>query len=136
MKLIFKIVGGIILFSLLAFLLGWIIMWLWNWLVPELFNGPVITYWQAWGLFILSRILFGSWGKGGHKHKGEHGWKKGWDSNWKNTKSDYWKKRLERKLAGMTPEEREAYTKRMKERCGWAWDDEPQTPPNEQQNNA
>lgn len=128
MKWIFKIVGGIILFSLLAFLLGWIIMWLWNWLVPDLFNGPVITYWQAWGLFILSRILFGSWGKGKHHNKGNH--------SWKNGNGGYWKKRWERKLAGMTPEQREAYTKRMRERCGWTWDNDPEPTTNEQQTNA
>lgn len=120
MKWTLKIIGGIILFSLLAFLLGWVIMWLWNWLVPALFSGPVITYWQAWGLFILSRILFGSWGKGGHRrHGGPGGWQKG--------KNDYWKKRWERKLAGMTPDQREVYLKRMRERCGWSWE-EPETP--------
>ena len=27
---------------------------LWNWLIPELFNGPVLTYWQTLGLFFLS----------------------------------------------------------------------------------
>ena len=30
---------------------------LWNWLVPELFHGPVITFWQTAGLFLLSKIL-------------------------------------------------------------------------------
>ncbi len=42
--------------------LGWVTMSLWNWLIPELFHGPLINYWQALGLFILSKILFGSWG--------------------------------------------------------------------------
>jgi hypothetical protein len=30
---------------------------LWNWLIPELFHGPVLTYWQTAGLFLLSKIL-------------------------------------------------------------------------------
>ena len=43
-------------------LLGVVTMLLWNWLVPDLFNGPVITYWQALGLLVLSKILFWGWG--------------------------------------------------------------------------
>jgi len=30
---------------------------LWNWLIPELFNGPVLNFWQTVGLFFLSKIL-------------------------------------------------------------------------------
>ena len=33
---------------------------LWNWLVPELFNGPEINYWQSLGLFSLSQIMLGT----------------------------------------------------------------------------
>lgn len=36
------------------------VMYLWNWLIPSIFTGgPEITYWQALGLLILSKILFG-----------------------------------------------------------------------------
>ena len=38
---------------------GCVAMSLWNWLVPALFSGPMITYWQALGLIVLSRLLFG-----------------------------------------------------------------------------
>jgi len=34
-----------------------IVMSLWNWLVPLLFHGPVLNYWQTAGLFLLSKIL-------------------------------------------------------------------------------
>ncbi len=34
-------------------------MVLWNWLVPTLFGLPAIGFWQALGLLVLSRILFG-----------------------------------------------------------------------------
>ncbi len=48
-------------------------MLLWNWLVPTLFSGPVITYWQALGLIILSKILFSSGPRsGGHHHRHRH----------------------------------------------------------------
>jgi hypothetical protein len=30
---------------------------LWNWLIPELFHGPVLTFWQTVGLFFLAKIL-------------------------------------------------------------------------------
>ncbi|HKJ86096.1 MAG TPA: hypothetical protein VKA06_08465 [Spirochaetia bacterium] len=33
-------------------------MALWNWLMPEIFGLTRITYWQAWGLFLLFSILF------------------------------------------------------------------------------
>ena len=57
------IFGGVILMAGLAFLFGVIVMLLWNWLMPEIFGLGTITYWQAWGLVILSHILFkaGSW---------------------------------------------------------------------------
>lgn len=52
------IFGGIILAFLMAFLLGYFVMILWNWLMPVLFGFVKITYWQAWGLVLLSHILF------------------------------------------------------------------------------
>lgn len=64
------IVLGIGAIAGLAILFGFIIMWLWNWLMPELFDLPYINYWQAVGLFILSKILIGGFGGGrsGGKH--------------------------------------------------------------------
>ena len=32
-------------------------MSLWNALIPQLFHGPVLTFWQTAGLFLLSKIL-------------------------------------------------------------------------------
>ena len=31
---------------------------LWNWLMPQLFNLPMVTFWQAFGLNLLAGILF------------------------------------------------------------------------------
>ena len=45
--------------------LGFAIMLLWNWLLPSLFTGAQpIGYWQALGIFVLSKILFGCHGHG------------------------------------------------------------------------
>jgi hypothetical protein len=49
----------------LVFFFGWVVMTLWNWLMPDLFGLKKLTYWQAWGLFILAKILFGGCGSGG-----------------------------------------------------------------------
>jgi len=46
------------------FLFVWVVMLLWNALIPELFNGPVLTYWQTAGIFILSKILLSGFGPG------------------------------------------------------------------------
>jgi hypothetical protein len=43
--------------------IGVVIMLLWNALLPEIFGFKTIGFWQALGLFILTRILFwGFWG--------------------------------------------------------------------------
>ena len=45
-------------------------MWLWNAIMPDIFGLITITYWQAVGLLILFKILFGGFGSGGSKsHK-------------------------------------------------------------------
>jgi hypothetical protein len=50
----------------LMFLCGWVVMLLWNWLMPEIFGLKQLTYWQAWGLLILSSILFKDFPSGGN----------------------------------------------------------------------
>jgi hypothetical protein len=78
--------------------LGLAAMLLWNWLVPSLFNGPVITFWQALGLLALSKILFFGFGRGPGGQAGR--WKHKW--------------------AQLSPEQREQLKARLKERwCDW-----------------
>ena len=48
---------GFVVFA--AFLYTLPVMWLWNWLMPIIFNLPKINIWQAWGLSLLSSLLFG-----------------------------------------------------------------------------
>jgi hypothetical protein len=85
---------------LFVMLFGWVTMTLWNWLIPSLFNGPVLNFWQALGLLILSKILFSGLGGGG----------------WKSHNSVQFKKRYYDKLANMTPEDRERFKARMTEK--------------------
>ncbi|MDQ1149851.1 hypothetical protein [Sphingobacterium zeae] len=42
-----------------VFLLVALLQYLWNTLMVDIFNLKAITYWQALGLFVFSRILFG-----------------------------------------------------------------------------
>ena len=50
----------------LIFLFGWVVMLLWNWLMPEIFGLKQISYWQGWGLLILSSLLFKGFHSGGN----------------------------------------------------------------------
>lgn len=56
-----------ILFPILCFFgIAAIVMWLWNILLPDIIGVKKISYWQAIGIFVLSKILFGGFrvGKG------------------------------------------------------------------------
>jgi membrane-bound ClpP family serine protease len=48
---------------------------LWNWLIPELFKGPELTFWQTAGLFLLSKILLTGVAPGSRHDKGGR-WRK------------------------------------------------------------
>ena len=36
-----------------------VVMLLWNWLMPDVFGLTAISYWQALGLYVLCKLLFG-----------------------------------------------------------------------------
>ena len=97
-----KIFLFIVLGILAVIVFGWVTMSLWNWLVPELFHGPVIGFWQALGLLLLSKIIFGFGGKGG-------------GGRWRG-RSNYWKQHYYQKWSSMTPEEREQMKAKMREK--------------------
>ncbi len=53
-------IGKMIVFGVLAATaFTFALMLLWNWLMPLIFGLTVITFWQALGLLVLSKILFG-----------------------------------------------------------------------------
>ena len=55
--LVFVAVFIILFFS---FISAWFVMLLWNWLIPAIFGLKVITFWQAFGLNLLSGLLLKS----------------------------------------------------------------------------
>ena len=78
----------LILAALAAF--SFLTMILWNSLLPGIFHLPEISFWQAVGLLVLSRLLFSGncWHRGGHHP---------------------WKNRIYEKWDRMTPQEREQF---------------------------
>jgi hypothetical protein len=87
---------GFLLFIALG---GEIVRQLWNWLLPPLFGWPQVTFWQALGLLALCRILVGGFGMHGSGR-----------SNVRRRMAERWEH--------MTPEERERFRQRMRERFG------------------
>jgi hypothetical protein len=78
---------------------GFLVMTLWNWLAPAVFGLHSVTFWQALGILILSKVLFG--GFGGRPSHGGH-----------------WRRRMYDRWQEMTPEERENFRRGMFSRCG------------------
>ena len=86
-------IGGIVLAGLFALLFGWLVQLLWNWLMPALFSVKAITYWQAFGVGVLTKILFGGFSihHDGHRF-GRHYYKqRGNGGDWSG--DDTWKPR-------------------------------------------
>ena len=56
-----------------VYIFGSVVMLLWNGILPAVFGFHTITFWQALGILILSKILFGGFG-GQHRrgHSGHH----------------------------------------------------------------
>jgi hypothetical protein len=78
----------------------YIVMILWNWLMPELFQLTSITYLQALGILVLSKILF----------KSGSGLSGGWGGQ-------ICKKQMKEKWSEMTPEQREKFRTKWESRC-------------------
>ncbi len=94
---------AILAIPLFIFIGGEIVMYLWNWLLPGLFGWHQITFWQALGLLLLCRILFGS-----HAFRGSRG--SGMRYRMRQRMGERWEQ--------MTPEKREK-AHRARGRCGF-----------------
>ncbi len=49
-----------------VFVFGSVVMLLWNNILPAVFGISAITFWQALGILVLAKILFGGF-SGGHR---------------------------------------------------------------------
>src|SRR5204863_3764211 len=71
-----------------------VVMGLWNAILPAVLGVKTISYIQALGILVLSKILFGGFGRGG-------GFRRGLGHEWKQKMQEKW--------GGMSPEEREKF---------------------------
>jgi len=92
---------GILLFIVLG---GQIVMRLWNWLLPPLFGWHAITFWQALGILVLCRILFGGLGLHGRG---------------RSNMGHRIRERMAERWEAMTPEERERFRHGMRGHFGF-----------------
>lgn len=97
----------IVVFGTAAVLLfGWIVMSLWNGILPAVITGvKTISFLQALGILVLSKILFGGFAGGRGKWRGNHAWREKMKQRWDK----------------MTPEERDKFKAEWKNRCGGRW---------------
>lgn len=94
--------------TVFIFIGGEVVRLLWNWLLPPLIGWREITFWQALGILALCRVLFGG-----------SGWRGPVRSNLRRRMEERCARRMEERCANMTPEEREQFRQRMRERWGF-----------------
>ncbi len=87
-------------FALFVGLGGAVVRQLWNWLLPPLFGWHTLSFWQALGLLMLCRILFG--GLGIH-----------------NATRSRMRERMSGHWGGKSNEERERFRQAMRDRFGF-----------------
>ncbi|MDE3108891.1 MAG: hypothetical protein KGL02_03020 [Acidobacteriota bacterium] len=95
-----RILRFVLIAAVFVAVFGLVVMALWNWLVPSLFGGPAITYLQALGILVLSKILLSGFRGGPGRHWG-------------------WRHRMAERWEAMTPDEREKFRRGMRGRCGF-----------------
>lgn len=78
--------------------MGAVVMFLWNAILPEILGTKNISYWQAMGLFVLSRILFGNFNFG------------------KRRRPPFFTKELQEKFMHMSTEEKEKFKEEWRQR--------------------
>jgi hypothetical protein len=93
-----KVLGIMMLVVIGVLVFGSIVMVLWNGVMPEIFHLPLITFWQALGLFALAKILFSDFRGGPRARWKRDSLKEGW--------------------ANMTPEQQERFRQDWGRRCG------------------
>ena len=82
-------------------LISFVVMQLWNGLLPTILHIGAITFWQAMGIFVLCKLLFG-FGRGGGR----------------GMKGPWMRHKMEERFKRMSPEEQEAFREKMKQRAG------------------
>jgi hypothetical protein len=87
-------------------LFSYIVMRLWNGILPDVLGVRTISFWQAMGILVLSKILFSGFG-------GFHQKKEQFKNRFRQKMLDRWET--------MTPEEKQKFKDEWKNRCGRGW---------------
>lgn len=96
------IIAAVLLFT-------FVVMGLWNAILPAVLGVRTITFIQALGILVLSKILFG-----------------GFRGGWRGGPSYGWRQKMKDKWEAMTPEQRDQFKAEWKNRCGGRWSMKPQ----------
>jgi hypothetical protein len=90
-------IAAFVILALVVF--SFLVMGIWNALMPDIFGVRTISFWQALGLLVLCKILFGGfrpYAGGGPR----------------------WRRRMMERWEQMTAEERERFKQGMRHGCG------------------
>ncbi len=111
-----KMLGIGVMVVLFVGVAGAVVMFLWNAIIPEVTGWKPLTYWQAVGLLVLFKILFGGIGRGSGRHHRRR-------SRWREMKNK-WKgmdpaerKEMKEKWINMDAEEKKAFKQKWKNYC-------------------
>lgn len=77
-----------------------IFMLLWNAILPAVLHTGTVTLWQAGGILVLAKMLFGGFKRAGNGH---------------------WRRKMFYRWNNMTPEEKEKLRFEMRNHCGNRW---------------
>lgn len=99
-----KVLFFLAMAALFIFVLGNVILFLWNEILVKATGVNALTFWEAIGLFVLARILFGGF-RFGPRHKP-------WKEKFRRGK------KMREKWMSMSDEERMAFKQQWRERCG------------------
>lgn len=96
---ILRVLKILLIVAVAVTVFSFVVMELWNHLMPAIFGLHTVSYWQALGLLVLSKILF----------SGFRG-RPGFGPPWRHRMFDRWEQ--------MTPEEREKFRAGLRGGCG------------------
>lgn len=88
------------LLILCLFVLSFVVRFLWNAILPEVLGAKPLNFWQAMGLLVLCKILFGNFG---FRRGGEGGRR--------------FKEKFQERFGNMSDEERNRLREEWKKRC-------------------
>jgi Ca2+/H+ antiporter, TMEM165/GDT1 family len=95
-----KVIGFTVMAAAFGSLLSYVVMRLWNGILTEVVHVSPISFLQAIGILVLSKILFG----------GFHG-------RWGCGPRHHWKNEMKEKWHNMSPEEREKMKEEWRNKC-------------------